>query len=138
MPGPGFIPGTLNLNPAIAPQVPQGQPRPFAPGEWNQNPDGGWSSEETVTVSGDPNFNGGKPTVLPSLWVKDGKAYVTKDEDEATALARASGLSWPSFPDMTAAEKFANERETKWQGMKPADASKIAPLWQKPDAGSGQ
>lgn len=129
MPGPGYIPGDLHLNENIAPHVPNGQARPFAPGEWVQNPNGSWSSEETMTVSGNPQFNGGKPTVLPSLWIKDGKAYVAHNEDEAAALARASGLQFPSFPDMAAAEKFANEREAAWQNIKPADAGKIAPLW---------
>jgi hypothetical protein len=133
MPGPGFIPGTLNLNPAIAPKVPQGTARPFAPGEHIRNPDGSWSSEETVTVSGDPSFNGGKPTVLPSLWVKDGKAYVAKNEDEATELAKASGLTWPSYPTMDAAENFANAREKQWQGIDPQSAGMIAPLWTSPE-----
>ena len=133
MPGPGFIPGALNLNAAIAPKVPEGAARPFAPGEHIRNPDGSWSSEETVTVSGDKSFNGGNPTVLPSLWVKDGKAYVAKDEDEATALAKASGLTWPSFPTMDAAEHFANTREQTWQGMEPQGASGVAPLWTSPE-----
>ena len=133
LPGPGFIDGTLHLNPQIAPTVPEGVARPLAPGEWVQNPNGSWSSEMTMTVSGDKSFNGGKPTVIPSLWIKDGKPYVATNEDEATALAKASGLEWPSFADMNAAEKFANDRESGWQHLSPQIARSVDPIYRSPD-----
>lgn len=121
------LPGQLNLNEQIAPQVPAGSPRPFAPGEWVQNPDGSWSSEITVTVT-DPRLNNGQPTVVPSLWLVDGKP-VRVNEDAAVDMALKSGLAFQGFPDMAAAEKFANDRESAWQGIKPAEAVKIPPLW---------
>lgn len=129
MPGPGFIPGTVNLNPTLAPTVPEGAARPLAPGEWVQNPNGSWSNEISMTVSGDKSFNDGKPTVIPSLWIKDGKPYVAANEDEATELAKASGLEWPSFADQAAAEKFANQREAGWQWLSPQTARSVDPLY---------
>lgn len=129
MPPAGFIPGTLQLNKDLAPTVPAGAARPFAPGEFVRNPDGSWSSEETITVQS-PSFNGGKPTVLPTLWLKDGKPYVARDEQEAVQLAQESGLTWQSFPTLDAADKFAVDREAAWQPLKnPADASSFTPLY---------
>lgn len=120
---------SLHLNEALAPRVPKGAARPFAPGEWVDNPDRSWSSEKTVTVI-NPAINGGKPTVLPSLWLKDGKPYTAKDEDEAAALAKASGLSFRGYHSLEEAEKFATEREAQWQKMRPADARSVSPLWE--------
>lgn len=132
MPGPGFIPGELHLDRDLAPGVPVGAPRPFAPGEYIRNPDGTTSSEISITVSGDPTFNGGRPTLLPSLWIKDGKPYVAKNDDEAVQLAKASGLNWTSIHQTNdAADAFANQREAGWNKLAaPGDAIKVAPLYQ--------
>ena len=123
------MPGQLFLNEKIAPQV-QGDARPLAPGEYIQNPDGGWSSEVTVTVQ-HPQLNGGKPTVVPSMWVVGGKA-VKVSEDQAAELAAKSGLQFPAHPSLEAAEKFATERESTWQTLTPQTAGKVAPLWTPP------
>jgi hypothetical protein len=130
MPGVGLLPGKLFLNPTLAPKVPAGSPRPFAPGEYVQNPDGSWSSEISVTVT-DPKLNNGQPTILPSLWVVNGQP-VRVDEDTATAYAIQSGLPWQSYPDLNAAEKAANAREELWQRIdqaNPASASSVPALW---------
>lgn len=121
------LPGELHLDPSLAPQVRPGAARPFAPGEAIKNPDGSWSSEITVTVN-DPILNGGKPTVIPSLWLVDGKA-VRVNEDTAARYAAQSGLKFQSFDSMAAAEKFATDRETKWQSLDTASAAQVAPLW---------
>lgn len=128
LPAAGFLPGSLHLNPSIAPKVAAGAPRPFAPGEYVANPDGSWSSEISMTVV-NPELNGGKPTNIPSLWVVNGKAYRAQSEDEAAALAVRSGLSWPAFASVEIADKAASDREAKWQGLKPEQASSIPPLW---------
>ncbi len=134
MPAPGWLPGVPHLNPKLAPKVPAGAPRPFAPGEFVRNPDGGWSSEESLTVA-HPDLNGGKATNIPSLWIVDGKPYRAKDEDEAVALAAKSSLSWPTFGSIEEADKAATDRETKWQGLAPEQASSVPPLYvpQAPD-----
>jgi hypothetical protein len=136
MPGPGVIPGALQLNAKLAPAVPQGAARPFAPGESVQNPDGSWSSEISVTVM-HPELNGGKPTVIPSLWIKDGKPYVAANEDEAAQLAKASGLEFPAFNTINDAEAFSNQREQMWQSVGPSGAAQIPPLWTAPLARAG-
>ncbi len=128
MPGPGFIPGTLHLDPTLAPKVPEGEARPFAPGESIDNPDGTHSSEISVSVE-NPILNGGKPTNIPSLWLKDGKAYVAHDEDEAAELAVKSGLTWPTYPTIEAADKAAGEREDVWNAG--VDPSKVQALYNK-------
>lgn len=133
MPARGYLPGTLHLDPTIAPQVPVGAPRPFAPGEYVRNPNGGWSSEISVTVT-NPDINGGKATVLPSLWIVNGRAYRAKDEDEAVKFAVRSHLPFRSFDNIEAAEKFANDRESEWQRVNqgdPSSARTIPSLWAK-------
>ncbi len=120
------------VNQSLAPTVPAGAARPFAPGEYLTSPDKSWSSELSMTVMGDPSFNNGQPTVIPSLWIKDGKPYVAKDEAEAIELAKASGLAFQGFPTLDAAESFSTQREKGWQGMEPSAASKNAPLYQPP------
>lgn len=126
------MPGSLHLNPAIAPHVPLGAPRPLAPGEWNDNPNGSWSSEISATVQ-DKSLNRGRPTVIPTMWIANGKP-IQVSEDDAIAYARASGLKFKSFDSMQQAEAFANAREASWQPIvnKP-DAAKIAPLYENPD-----
>ena len=129
LPGPGFIPGELHLNPRLAPSVPPGEARPFAPGEYVNNPGGGWSSEESMTVE-HPTI-AGKFANIPSLWLKDGKPYVVHDEDEASELAAKSGLQWPAYDTAKAADKAAGAREDTWQGIKPEEAGIIPPLYRK-------
>lgn len=129
MPSAGFLPGQLYLNDAIAPKVPEKSPRPFAPGEYVRNPDGGWSSEISVSVS-HPQLNGGAPTNIPSLWLVNGKPYRAHNEDEAAELAVKSGLSWPTFKSFDDADAAATARENDWQKLKrPEDAVKVKPLW---------
>lgn len=133
MPKAGYLPGRLYLNPKIAPTVPAGAPRPFAPGEYVRNPDKSWSSEISMTVA-HPDLNGGKPTNIPSLWIVNGKPYRAKNEDEAAALAVQSALQWPSYPDIETADKAAAEREAQWQNLEPEKAGAIPPLWTTPKA----
>jgi hypothetical protein len=127
MPVLGPLPGALNLNAAIAPQVPEGAARPFAPGEWVQNPNGSWSSEITGTVT-HPELNGGKPTLVPTLWLIDGKA-VRVDEDTAAELAIKSGLQFRSYASEGEADAASVARENGWQSLQPQQASQIPPLW---------
>ena len=131
LPSAGFLPGQVFLNPKIAPTVPAGAARPFAPGEYVKNPNGSWSSEITVTVA-DPRLNNGQPTNLPSLWIVNGKPYRAKNEDEATDLAIKSGLSWPSHKTMAEATAASNTREKNWQTIEPQNAGSVPPLWTVP------
>lgn len=135
LPGLGVLPGQLFLNPAIAPKV-AGQARPFAPGEYVKNPDGSWSSEVTMTTGvGDyPTLNGGAPTVIPTLWIIDGKP-TRVDEDTAANLAVQSGLQFRSFKTPDEAEAFSNERESQWQTVEPQNAGSIPALWGAPPQG---
>lgn len=115
-----------HLRPDIAPKVPAGAARPYAPGEYTDNPDRSWSSERSMTVQ-KPD---GSWSVLPSLWLQGGKPYEAKSEDEAIRLAQASKLPFRKFPSLQAADKFAIDREAAWQPIQnPADADKIPPLW---------
>lgn len=119
----------MHLRADIAPSVPPGAARPFAPGEYVNNPDGSWSSEVSMTVQ-HPKLNGGKATVIPSLWIKNGKPYEAKNEDEAVALALASRLPFRSYKSMDEAERASIAREASWQPLKrPEDAASISPLW---------
>lgn len=127
MPKAGVLPGTLHLDSTIAPHVPPGAPRPFAPGEWVQNPNGSWSSEISVTVT-DPRLNGGRATNLPSLWIVDGKP-VRVSEDRAADYALQSKLRWPSYANVKEADAAATRREDRWQNLTPKIARKVAPLW---------
>jgi hypothetical protein len=130
MPQYGPLPGKVNLNAAIAPKVPEGAPRPFAPGEWVQNPNGSWSSEITGTVS-HPELNGGKPTLVPTLWLIDGKP-VRVDEDTAAELAVRSGLKFRSYETEQEAEAASIARENGWQSLQPQQAGQVPPLWDVP------
>lgn len=127
LPAEGVLQGKAMLNPALAPKVPEGAPRPFAMAEHVINPDGSVSNEISITVQ-DKSLNGGKPTLLPSLWVVDGKPTRVND-DQAVQFAKQSGLSFKSFDTPEAAEKFAVDRETAWQTTRPEDAGKVEPLW---------
>lgn len=130
LPSVGVLPGKLFLNEAIAPKVTAGSPRPFAPGEYVQNPNGSWSSEITTTTGKNdfPNLNGGRPTVIPTLWLVDGKP-TRVSEDKAAELAAKSGLKFPSFDTEKQAEDFSQRREDSWQSVQPTQAAKIPSLW---------
>lgn len=123
----GPMPGDLNLNAQLAPKVPEGSPRPFAPGEWVANPNGSWSSEISSTVV-NPALNGGKPTIVPTLWIVNGKA-VRVDEDTAADYAVKSGLNFRSYGTEDEAEAASIAREDAWQGLQPHEASSVPPLW---------
>lgn len=118
------LPGVLHLNVSISPRVPAGSPRPLAPGEWLDNPDGSWSSERTVTV----NLNG-KWANVPLLWIQDGKPVLAASDDEAARLAKGSGLKWRTYQSEAAANQAAVDREKNWQGITPQQARSVAPLW---------
>lgn len=106
--------------------------RPFAPGEYVQNPDGSWSSERSMTVQ-TPRLAGGKYTVIPSVYLRDGKPVEAGSEDEAVKLALESGKKWQPFPSLQKAEDYSIQRENEWQKFeRPEDATVIAPLYQGP------
>jgi hypothetical protein len=129
----GPMQGTPYLNPAYAPQVPAGKPRPFGPGEYFMNQQGSWSNEISATVQ-DPALNGGKPTVVPTLWVINGQA-VRVDEDTAAKYAAQSGLPFRSFESEDSANQFADQRESNWQNVDPSKAGSlqaVPPLWVDP------
>jgi len=85
----GYLPGVLSG--AGLPRT--GPASPFAPGQVLNNPNGSWSNEMSYTIQ-DPGLNGGLPTNIPGLWIKDGKPYHAS-EDEAAQFAAQSGLQWP-------------------------------------------
>jgi hypothetical protein len=118
----------LHLNPSIAPQVPQGAPRPFAPGEYVDNPNGSWSSEISMTVT-HPDLNGGKPTVIPSMWLNNGQPVRARNEDQAVKYAVQSGLKFNSFDTIDQADAFANDREAQWQKVGREGAAQLPPLY---------
>lgn len=127
----------MHLRPELAPKVPAGAARPFAPGEYVNNPDGSWSSERSMTVQ-NPD---GSWTVVPSVWIKNGRPYEAKSEDEAQSLAAASKLPFQKFGSLEQAEKYAVDREAAWQPLqRPEDAASIPPLWapqQSASSGNG-
>lgn len=142
MPKMGVMQGQVHLDPSIAPKV-SGSARPLAPGEYIMNPSGSWSSEITDTIQkGDyPDFMGGKPTVIPTVWVVDGKpTHVTTDE--AVRLAKQSGLTFRTFPTNAAAEAYSQQREAAWQQVPMNDiraqAAKTEPLWTSDKGSSPQ
>jgi hypothetical protein len=101
------------------------------------NPDGSWSSEMTYTVNNpaygpvNPDFNGGKPTVIPGLWIKDGKPYHAT-EDEAMQFANQGGYHFPAYSNAAQADDVANAREAAWQNVPRERASMAAPLFVLP------
>jgi hypothetical protein len=129
MPGLGEMPGEAHLNPELAPDVPEGAPRPFGPGEYITNPDGSWSNEISVTVE-DPALNKGAPTVVPSLWLVNGKP-TRVDEDTAARYAAQSGLQFKSYGTQEEAERASEAREASWQSIRPEDAGKPGSLYSK-------
>jgi hypothetical protein len=105
-----------------------GSIRPFGPGEFVQNSDGGWSNEYSVTVE-DPR-QPGRFMVVPSLWLIQGKPTLLS-EDQAAETAIKSGLSFPSFNDEKSAEAFSTARESKWQQVPVGRSDLQPPLWTK-------
>ena len=85
--------------------------RPLKKGEFIQNKGGSKSTERLIGVN-DPRINGGKPTLIPSVFVIDGKVKsfskmsangevippTAEQSDRAADAALASGLEFPSFP----------------------------------------
>jgi len=117
--------GTLHVLPQYSAL---GATRPFGPGEYVMNSNGGWSSEYSVTVE-DPR-QPGKFMVVPSLWLINGKPTILS-EDQAAATAAQSGLIFPSFGDEKAAESFSVDREGKWQKVPIGRSDLQPPLWRK-------
>lgn len=136
MPDIGPMQGQLFTNPQISPQVPQGAPRPFAPGEYVKNPDGSWSSEITGTIEQGqyPELNGGRATIVPTLWIVNG-VPTRVDEDTAASYAVQSGLPFQSFESNAAAEAYSQQREDLWQTMPPEQAGQVPSLWAPPPVG---
>jgi hypothetical protein len=132
--GIGVLPGKLNINDSIAPKVPQGAARPLAPGEFITNPNGSWSSEITTTVD-NPALNSGRPTIIPTLWLVNGKP-TRVSEDQAVDLASKSGLTFTSYNSMKDAEAASIAREAAWQKVQPGQTGGVAPLWQSGTGGA--
>lgn len=128
--------GQLFLNPQTAPQVPEGAPRPFSPGEYVKNQDGSWSNEITGTVEQGrfPELNGGRATIVPTLWIVNG-VPTRVDEDTAATYAAQSGLPFQSFESNEEAEAFSKQREDHWQTVPPEQSGTVPPLWAAPAAG---
>ena len=90
---------------------PKAPPRPLKKGGFIQNKGGSKSTERLIGVN-DPRINGGKPTLIPSVFVIDGKVKsfskmsangevippTAEQSDRAADAALASGLEFPSFP----------------------------------------
>lgn len=90
---------------------PKAPPRPLKQGEFLQNKGGSKSTERLIGIN-DPRINGGKPTLIPSIFVVGGKIKsftsmtatgevnppTAEQSDRAADAAIASGLEWPSFP----------------------------------------
>lgn len=127
----GFLSGQLNTNQqgGILGQYANGGPRPFAPGEYLDNPNGSWSSEMSYTLQ-DPSFNRGLPTNVPGLWIVDGKPYHAT-EDEAAKFAAQSGLQWPTYNKIDEADAASAEREKNWQNL-PRTTTSMPPLFVLP------
>ena len=120
-----------HLRPELAPKVPAGAARPYAPGEYTNNPDGSWSSERSVTVRN----RDGSYSVIPALWLKGDRPYEADNEREAARLASASKLPFRKFKTANEAERFSIDREKYWQPIEnPADADQVPSLWAPPTA----
>jgi hypothetical protein len=128
LPAYGTLLGTTHFNPAIAPAVPAGAPRPLTPGEYVQNPNDRWSSEISTTVPHPT--KPGKWTNVPSVWLVNGVPKRLTD-DQSIAAARQSGLDWPEFPTADVADRSAGAREEDWQRVGPEGASQVPPLWNR-------
>lgn len=117
--------GTLHVLPQYSAL---GATRPFGPGEYVMNSNGGWSSEYSVTVE-DPR-QPGRYMVVPSLWLMNGKPMLLS-EDQAAETAAKSGLVFPTFGNEQSAEAFSVQREAKWQKVPVGRSDLQPPLWRK-------
>lgn len=124
----GFLPGQMHTNSRGG--ILGGAVRPFAPGEYLDNPNGSWSNEMAYTLM-DPTLNGGKPTNVPGLWVKDGKPYHAT-EDEAARFALLSKLLFPAYENQQQATQAAQAREADWQKIPKQNAMSMDPLYSLP------
>jgi len=119
-------PGQPFLDPALAPQVPEGAPRPLAPGEYVQNPDGSWSSEITVTVT-NPQLER-RRSDRHSVPVDRQWAAGEGQRGPGGSPSRCkAGLDFQHFADIPAAEQFAEQRESSWQGLTDPKAAVRSP-----------
>jgi hypothetical protein len=122
--------GVLSGTPHLLSQFDSlGKTRPFGQGEYFVNQAGSWSNEITTSAQ-NPKLNGGLPTVIPTLWIIDGKP-TRVSEDQAAELAINSGLQFPSFKTPEEAESFATQRESGWQKLSPEQSGTIPSLWRQ-------
>lgn len=119
----GPVKGTLHLLPQFQNL---GRIRPFGPGEWIDQGEDNWGSEETWTVP-----VGKQWWVVPGLWLVDG-VPTHVNEDQAAEYAQQSGLNWPTFDNEKAADKFSNEREQIWERTPKGRSDMQRPLWSRP------
>lgn len=127
----GYLPGILHTNDqgGLLGQYGNGAARPFAPGEYLDNPNGSWSSEMSYTIQ-DPSLNNGLPSNIPGLWILNGKPYHAT-EDEAARFAAQSGLLWPTYQRANEADAASAEREKDWQKL-PRTTTSMPPLYVLP------
>lgn len=81
-----------------------------------------------------PALNGGAPTVIPTLWLVNGKP-TRVDEDTAVKYAIQSGLKFQSFKTPQEAETYSQQREDTWQNVEPQNAASVPALWAAPATG---
>jgi len=112
--------------------------RPFKKGEFVKNPGGSRSTERLIGVD-DPRLNGGRPTLIPTLFMQGGKvvefssvsktgsiSVSGKQQAGAIEAALASGLEYPSFDTFTQSTEFAKER-SRTGGIASGPLAKKAP-----------
>lgn len=127
VPGVGALPyKSLKLNSP----APVGVTRPFMSGEYMLNPNGSWSSEMATTVS-HSELNGGRPTNVPTLWLRDGKPVRVTD-DQAARLAAQSNLSFPAYNSLAEAQRASIARENNWQSVEPQNSGAVPTIWSLP------
>jgi hypothetical protein len=100
-----------------------GATRPLGPGEHVTNTIGQQANEMDYNPPVAPYM------VVPGLWMVNGiPTHVT--EDQALALAKQSGLNFPTFPTQAQSDQFVNQREANWE--KNPNTWSQPPLWSKP------
>jgi hypothetical protein len=125
LPPEGLLAGPLRLLPNQAPPA-VGGVRPMVPGESVTNPDRSISNEISITVT-HPKLNGGKATVIPTVWLVNGVPRRVSEE-QAIEYAAKSGLGFPGHASIDAAEQWITERH------KMLDDPRLGtpkPLWQR-------
>lgn len=88
--------------------------RPLYAGEYVTWPNGGWSTEISSGTTDDQ----GITHVHPTLWLVHGVPYVLPPAI-ARQFAAASGLRFPQFTSIAAAEAYTRNREAAEQNMQP-------------------